>query len=744
MATVSILEQDRVDAENVLEQFLRDKAPGDYSKGTALHDLAVTAFSNIFAYLRQDNDNTRKRQSLLLLANDSGTDVDDMVDEILSNFFLTRKTGRKSRGVITIYFNTLPGETEALVIQATTLFFRTTTLAFKPDSDVNLTYTAKDMFAVTRTSGTTGVYTPVVEYGLRVPVIAVDSGVSYDIVPGSFISWQFRNPYVTRVENTTKFSGGGDKESTAQMLERAPTAISVRDLNSARSIDAVLREEFPEIDEVFVTGMGDPEMRRDLVTEDAAHLYLHVGACTDIYLRCPLVEAEYTAVVGGLATDPRSAYCVLRDANIADFVATGVVRGDVIQMYNNLESEPDQYIVHDVAPYGVIVSSRSPFPRVLPKVQYSYSTDASVGPTATGGTDRILSQAKYTFTTADVGKYVSLPSGVFQITSVNTTPNYVVVQEGTGVSPVFTNATNLNWELLTDVVDYSIGHTSQDDVVARRFGGRFTKDIQHSGFVVLPSLPIYRISDVYITSTDPDLSVDGRITFARRLNGDAVPAPLNPTPPPTYDPALLSYRVWSRNPTETQSGWQVMELQVGWDTNMSRFDGETLHVVFDTLSGYESIWAFVTGVNRRLTCASTLPRGLNPVYVAMDIKYKLSEKAATGLDTDAAATALAEYITQHETLLTLDTSDVVAFLRKTYDVIGSIAPLTISYNLYAPDGRVIHYQTLDEVRIDADKYHPTYAGSAENRLDDPLLYGVSDRTLRLVSVPDLITFTVQS
>jgi hypothetical protein len=534
------------------------------------------------------------------------------------------------------------------------------------------------------------------------------------------------------------------------MLTRAPTAISVRDLNSARSIDAVLREEFPEIDEVFVTGMGDPEMRRDMISEDATHLHVHVGGCTDIYLRCPLTTSqEFTAEIGGLFADPRPFYCVLRDVTIPDFAAEGVERGDIIQMYNNLESEPDQYIVHDVAPYGVTVSSRSPFPRALPQVQYSYSTDASVGTLATGGTDRVLSQAKYAFTASDVGKYISLSSGTFRINSVNTTSNYATVQKGTGLPPVFTNQTNLSWQLLTDVADYSIGRISADDVVPRSYSGRFTKDIQHAGFVLLPALPIYRIADVYITSTDPDLSVDGRITFSRRLNSDYVPAPTNLLPPPTYVPAQLGYRVWSRNPTETHTGWQVLELQVGWSdltgpVDMSRFDGETLHVVYDTLTGFESIWEFVTGTNRRLTCANTLPRGLNPVYVSMNIQYGLAATAMTPLDTAAAATGLAEYITRYETLLTLDTSDVVSYLRKNYDVIGAIAPLTIDYDLYAPDGRVIHYRTVDKVRIDASKYHPLYLGNPENRLDDPLLYGVSDRTLRLVSVPDLITFEVQS
>lgn len=751
MATVAIIEQDRIDAENFLEQLLRDKVPeGDFGKGGALRDLAVSAFANIFAYLRVDNDNTRKRQSLLLLGADSGSDVDDMVDEVLSNFFITRKTGRQSRGVITIYFSQLPAAGESLVVPTTALFYKTANQPFKTDSTTDMSYSAENLTPVYDTSGA------VTEYALRVPVISVLTGATNDIEPGPFVNWQFNNPYVTRVVNSTTFSGGGDQETTTEMLARAPTAISVRDLNSARSIDAVLREEFSEIDDVFVTGFGDPEMIRDLVSEEATHLRFHAGGFTDVYLRNRLIEEEeYTATVGDTFTDPRPFYCVLRDDTVTDFTVAGgdllspIVRGDVIHVYNNLSSEPNIYTVNEVSSYGVLVSSRNPFPAALPLVEVS-GDDGAVGP-ATGGTDRLVT-ALHLFVAEDIGKWLRVQStvaanrGTFEIIGIGT--NYAILREADGSPPVFSNQTALAWELQTRVVKYSIGGLAPDyyDKLDIRFSGRFTKDIQHSGFITLPNKPVYRISSVYIEDpTDIELAdADGRVNFVNRMNGTTVSKPLNPTPPPTLDPTLLQYRVWGRNPPESQSGWQVQELQVGWNAppgseDMARFDGKILHVKYDTIDGYESIWEYMTNTDRRLTCASVIPKGLHPVYLSMTIQYELAATATESLDETVAAQALADFITNYDTRLTLDVSDIVAFLRSTYDVIGYIAPLTIDYDLFAPDGRVIHYQTVDKVNVDPTKYHPSYP-LAEDHLDDPALYGVSNRVLRLLTVPDLITF----
>jgi hypothetical protein len=91
VTTYSIIEQDRIDAENFLEQFLTDSVPNaDFRKGGALRDFAVGALASIFAYMKKEVDYVKARQSLLLLGTLTGSDVDSAVDEILSNWFISR------------------------------------------------------------------------------------------------------------------------------------------------------------------------------------------------------------------------------------------------------------------------------------------------------------------------------------------------------------------------------------------------------------------------------------------------------------------------------------------------------------------------------------------------------------------------------------------------------------------------------------------------------------------------------
>ena len=748
MAEIVIVEQDRLDAENLLEQFLGDNllAAGidaDIGRGSAMRDFAITAMSLVYAFMRKESDLTRQRQSLLLLGEDEGDEVDDAVDEILSNWFIRRKTGRKSRGVVTVYFN----QATDVTVRRNDVFYKTNALPFVIDSDADRSYGEDDMVPVTDNTGV------VTEYALRVPVIAVEAGANYDISTGPFVNFTKFSPYTTRVENTTKFSGGASVESTEEMLDRAPTAISVRDLNSPRSIDVVLKEEFTDVDDVTVIGFGDTEMIRDLIIEEATGLRIHAGGYTDAYLRSPISESEeFTGVVGAEFTDPRPGYYVLRDDTISDFTTLGIARGDVIHIYNNLiGSEANEYIVHEVTPYGVTVSCRSQFPMDLPAVEDDCD-DGEVGP-STGATDRLVSTL-YTFSTDDVGKWIRIKDsvssdGTWLVDAVATAPNnWAELVDVDGNPAVFAaDETGLSWELCTRVVNYSIGTNSPDydNQVSRRLSGRFTKSIQRYGRVLLPAKPVYRITDVYIEdNTDPDLSVGGRITFPNRVNlGEGELEEPRPNPGDPLDPALLQYRVFGRNPDESFSGWQVAELQVNWDVpagQETRFNGKTLHVVFDTLSGYDSIWEFMVGTDRRLTCASIIPKGMHPVYIRMNIRYKLAKTAMDTLDTDDATSALVEFINGFDTREDLDVSDVAAFLRENYDVIGYIEPITAYYELLSPDGRIIYYKTTDQIIIDPDKQDPAYSGYDYNRMDDPAEFGVSDNTVRYLTASDLITF----
>jgi len=744
MADIEILEQDRVDAENLIAQVLTDQVTkGDFGKGGALRDLAVTALSTIFAYIQKERDITRARQSLLLLeAILDQADVDTAVDEILSNWFLTRKEGRKSSGVATLYFS----QKFDVNVPVTAAFFKSSALVFYPNTTETVySISEDDMTAVVDDDGI------VTAYSARIPLVAAEVGAVYDIASGPFIDFSRFSPYLMKVENASEFRGGDTVEASEAMLARAETAISARTLVSPRGIDSLLKEEFATIDDVVVIGHGDAEMIRDIVGAEIANARIHVGGHTDIYLRTQLLEDQtYSAEVGDEFTDPRPGYFILRDFRGTDYAAAGVVRGDIIFIQNAYAVEPDKYIVNEVTPYGVFVSRRAQFPSALPTVDNT-TADGAVGPTHTG-TANLVAGGSYAFTATDVDKYVRIKNstagndGTYLIQSVDTILNRATVA---GVTLADENPVAFDVE--SRIVRYSIGDNSPlfTNKVAIDDEGAFTKTIQRDGRVLMPALPIYRVTGVYATDAGhARADVDGRVWFNEQIN---VP----PTAVTGTDP--LTFRLIGNNPEEVYSAWQVLELELGFTAvwaaanpgdEFKEFNGKPVTIVYDTIISYDDIWQYVVNDANRNVDASVIPKGLHAVFLDMEIQYKTAKSATAGLDTAAAKEALTEYINNFDTREDMDSSDIITFLRTTYDVIGYIEPITINYQLMSPDGRVIYYQTEDTVHVEATKHrYPTES----NKCLDPtaaapynssaISLGISDNTVRYLTAIDLITFT---
>jgi hypothetical protein len=826
---ITITDADRVEAENFMEQYLVDKLKdkADFSKGSAVRDLVIGAMAYIFAYLKKERDYIRARQSLLLLGTLTGTDADDAVDEIMSNWFLTRKTGRKATGRVTVYLS----KSIDVSIPATTMFYKTSTAVFYPNSKSTLTYGPDDLLPIRNSNG------EISAYSFDVPVIAADTGVDYNVDPGPFSDFTRFSAYILRVENQNAISTGTEIESTVDLLDRAPTAITVRDLNSSRSIDATLRDNF-EIDQVSVIGYGDSEMIRDLIAEEATGTRIHAGGCVDVFLRQPITESKtFTGVVGGEFTDPRPFRTSFRDDTVPDF--SGVQAGDILKIYNNLSvSEANLYVVKSSSKYGAEVSPRSSFPGELPEVELSgadgvttvsthqfssashefitvslaLTDDAFVG----AGGSSVRSNA-YVFTTDDVDKWIQITgstegnNGIWRIVAINTTPSlsaelrsatgvppsfsvetgldwnlllstdhdkYIWTREtaspvNTGVwniyeildahtvslvaadgsFPSFTSETAISWKLCTRVVEYSLGNNSPSysNLVSKRYSGQFTNTVQFDGRILMPAEPIYRVKDVsFVDDTNPYAQADGRVYFSVRSNKE--PEYLEPTEP---NKLILEYRVICDNPSEAQSGWQRMILDIGWPDGAdlpyekkNYFNGKSLRITYDTITGYDTIWAYMLSGDQRILCGSVIPRGFHPVYLTLSIRYRLAKNATEGLDEDAAKQALANYVIDSSADDPIDLSDLMYFLRSTYPVIGYVEPFDIYYILIAPDGRLIYYKTSDAISLSSSLiidpetgFIPNPSEKPELLLQDPLGLGVSTNTVRYLSSPELITFT---
>lgn len=631
MPTITISQQDRIDAENFLENFLTSALPaGDYSKGTFLRDVTITSIAYTVAFLRAESTLAAQRASVKqVLAMTPGTDRDDAADDAMSNLLITRKGGRFSRGTILVHVSSSDFD---LVVPKTTRFFYSASIVFVPDYTADVLIPKESIVSVSDSSSV------ISDRYFTLNVVSSAVGASNDVTPAVWLGFDPFSPYATKVENTSKFVGGLDFETTDAFLARAPDALAVRDLNSTKSITTTLTDLFDNLDEVVVVGAGDPEMQRDLTDVLGQQFKIHSGGFTDVYIRGPLLLNQvYEANVGAVFTDPRpeiTSFTCTDVSSLGGFVSAGVVPGHILQVYNALSGEPSQFIVVDVRDDYLSVSSRSPFPAVRSGVDFSIGTFA----------------------------------------------------------PTF------------------------DQIVTRRQTGTYGRDIQVTGQILLPPVPIYRITRVSYLP----ISSSSRTTLTRA----------------NYDSggvASGTYQVVYTTPSYTHTAYQVGAVLV----NASDVtDGTSLRVEYDTITDFPAVHGYMADAFNRISTANVVAKGLHPVYLSLAISYTLKPSATTTVDESALTQDLVTFVNSYSPKDVLNVSDIVTFAQTNYPAIGSIVPFSVNYNLYAPTGDVIPYVTADAVKVDA-----SLEANFPALMPNPLVFGISQRTTRVLTDASLITLT---
>lgn len=648
MTTIQISAADVSQAANFLESFLTDLVPeGDFTQGTALRDLTVKALAAVVAFMRKDATLGLQLRSLVTVKDAVGSDADavtDAVTAILSNFFVTPKAGRKARGFVVGHAS----RQVDIFIPTTTRFTHSQGLVFVVDSADVLFVSAAQLVPIIDADNA------VLDYEFRVPLVATQTGEVYNVEPALFSDFDRFSPYVTRIESTAKFSGGRGPETVDEILDRAPTAVSVRNLINDRSIDATLNDNFDGIESLTVVGFGDPEMQRDLVPGVAPHLRLHVGGMTDVYLRTALADAEFVGTVGDLFARPDGVAGVFRDASEDFTTSPAVSPGDIIRVTAGLPSTPGEFLVVQVYDlHTLVVSERSPFP---------LATDEANPPTT-----------------------VSYVIG-------RIAPSYNDVRSDVGGAPLVTGVTS--------------------------------RRVANLGRITLPGGPVMDVLDVAITN--PPV---GEAAFKSTLDGFVhFPNQVNGTPSDSATPdAGLQFRTVVHSPAYAQSALQWMEVVVGTDARPDRFDGFLLRVRYRTLATFDAIDSFVRGRRERVTAAFQLPRGHHPVVVRMHVRYTLKTTAVATLNDSNVAQSIVDFVNGFDATSTpIDVSAVTQLVRNTYSDVGPIEPITIEYDLRAPTGDVMSYQTTDVVRVVPDRQ---VAGPV---LDLEEL-GVTNQTLRYIA-----------
>lgn len=360
MTDYNINERDVEESATLLRDVLTTRSQQrnseqDYSEGSVLGGTLIDGHATAFAMIRKQIAEIKNRLSLRDLQKLPDVEsVRDATDAILSNFFRTRDQGRFAKGSVELHFT----QRVDSLIPRRTRFFKTSQLVFYVDGDADVLISANSLRPNVDATGS------VIDYVTRINLTAARVGAAYNQPPGRFVAVDPFSPFFSFAENFASFVFGDDLQSTAAFIATSENALSLRAIVNARSNDSLLRGElFPEIQQMLTVNYGDAEMQRDIASDPATGVALHVGGHADIFVRLQTQEVVERVVVQDPTPRADGLVTVLRDPAppTGSFLTAGVVPGDVLVLASGTPNAPFQYVVRAVRATELEVSARVPF-----------------------------------------------------------------------------------------------------------------------------------------------------------------------------------------------------------------------------------------------------------------------------------------------------------------------------------------------------------------------------------------------
>ena len=239
--------QELLEAELLCKQILEAKFPElELREGTGLRDLVLRPSAMLLALINKAATYYFTQNSLGGITDATPTEI---LDSILSNWFLTRNIGTRSVVSARLYF----ARKKNVSVSSDNYFSTDNTYKFFPPESVS--YSAESLSYDSYSN----------EYYVDVDLEAEKEGLQYNLSSGSLLYFANFDPYFLRAEINYLKSESIVSETNSEFVARSKTAISTRNLINQPSIDARLREAFNYINRLVSIGMGDPEMVRDQI-----------------------------------------------------------------------------------------------------------------------------------------------------------------------------------------------------------------------------------------------------------------------------------------------------------------------------------------------------------------------------------------------------------------------------------------------------------------------------------------------
>jgi hypothetical protein len=243
-------------ANSIVAYLNSTTSEANFSEGTALHDLVVVPLATVVAAIEGDVNQIENKLSIGQLKEDESESATSMLDQLASNYFISRNTGTKAEGVVHLVLST----NDPISIPVGTIFEKTPGVEYVYDQAQPLVISSPEMEDETDSSGN-----PTGNYIASVFVVASRDSIGSGLVPGDFSSMTNTPFNLVRIHNTETFTAGEDQESNFEFCERIKDSLTHRGFNTISSIRTTILDNVDSAKNVFVVGAGHPSMQRDVL-----------------------------------------------------------------------------------------------------------------------------------------------------------------------------------------------------------------------------------------------------------------------------------------------------------------------------------------------------------------------------------------------------------------------------------------------------------------------------------------------
>lgn len=251
---------DSADVQQLLDRLaaqLQELNPNLDLKRGVFKDTLVYYHAVLEAAIRTNLQRYQSARSLQQIQADPTLADEEVVNEVLSNWGVTRKIGTKATGPVTIELDAARSVTVpvGLPFEANGRSY-VSTATFIARTSANQLSSATDRLLVQLSNG---------NWAFTITVEAVDIGAETKLNAGDLIvPDRSIAGYVTSYATST-FTDGTNTETNSQLLEELQLGISAKALSNRTNMRAYLRSiaEFESVTNQSIVGYGDSEMLRD-------------------------------------------------------------------------------------------------------------------------------------------------------------------------------------------------------------------------------------------------------------------------------------------------------------------------------------------------------------------------------------------------------------------------------------------------------------------------------------------------